>query len=229
MALREKLLAGEEVVHETTKHWMAPVRDSLFPVLLLIGAVLVGQIKPEGNDGIVGFIASIAGWIQIGLVVAGVAMIVYNLAAWRTAVFAVTNRRVIREEGLLSRRSSATLIESITDVKLVIPFIGSRLGYGDLSIVSQSGESGADRFKTISEPEGFRDHILGPNIRAATQAAATAPATAPIAEAAPPPAREPAVAVDETATLARLSELRDTGVITAEEYEAKKAEILSRI
>jgi Bacterial PH domain/Short C-terminal domain len=223
VALKEKLLAGEEVVHETTKHWMAPVRDSLFPVLLLIGAVLVGQIKPEGNDGIVGFIASIAGWIQIGLVVAGVAMIVYNLAAWRTAVFAVTNRRVIREEGLLSRRSSATLIDSITDVKLVIPFLGSRLGYGDLSIVSQSGESGADRFKTITEPEGFRDHILGPNVHAAM------PAAASVAASAPPPAPEPAVPVDETATLARLAELRDSGVITAEEYEAKKAEILSRI
>jgi uncharacterized membrane protein YdbT with pleckstrin-like domain len=219
VAVKDKLLAGEEVVHQTTKHWMAPLRDSIFPVLLLIGAVLVGQIKPEGNDGIVGFIASLAGWIQIGLVVAGVAMIAYNLVAWRTAVFAVTNLRVIREEGLLSRRSSATLLDSITDVKLVIPFIGSRLGYGDLSIVSQSGESGADRFKTITEPEGFRDHILGPNVRATT----------PVAAAAPTPAPEPAVPVDESATLARLAELRDSGAITAEEYDAKKAEILSRI
>jgi hypothetical protein len=30
-------------------------------------------------------------------------------------------------------------------------------------------------------------------------------------------------------TLTRLAELRDSGVISAEEYEAKKAEILSRI
>lgn len=227
MALNDKLLAGEEILHQTTKHWMAPLRDSIFPVLLLIGAVLVGQIKPEGNDGIVGFIASIARWIQIGLVVVGIAMIAYNLVAWRTAVFAVTNRRVIREEGLLSRRSSATLIDSITDVKLVIPFLGSRLGYGDLSIVSQSGESGADRFKTITQPEGFRDHILGPGIRSTTPAAP--PVAAPVAPAAPPPAAEPAVPVDETATLARLAELRDSGAITAEEYETKKAEILSRI
>jgi hypothetical protein len=31
------------------------------------------------------------------------------------------------------------------------------------------------------------------------------------------------------ATLERLAELRDSGAITAEEYEAKKAEILSRL
>jgi hypothetical protein len=30
-------------------------------------------------------------------------------------------------------------------------------------------------------------------------------------------------------TLTRLAELRDSGAITAEEYEAKKAEILSRL
>ncbi len=227
MALKEKLLAGEEVLYQSEKHWIAPVRDSIIPVLLLIGAVLLGQIAPASGDGIVGFIGSVAGWIQIGLVIAGVAMIAYNLVVWRTAVFAVTNRRVIREEGMLSRRSSATLIESITDVKLALPFIGSKLGYGDLNIVGQSGESGADSFKTITHPEGFRDHILSRNVGSTSPAAVPAVPPAP-APASPAPAAAAPV-TDDTATLQRLAELRDSGAITSDEYEAKKSEILARL
>ena len=223
-------MAGETVVHESQKHWIAPVRDSIVAVLLLVGAVILGNIAPSGD----GAIATIMRWIQIGLVVVGVAMIAYNLVVWRSAIFAVTNRRVIREEGLLSRRSSATLVESITDVRMNIPFIGSRLGYGDLNIVTSSGEAGADQFKTIRNPEGFRDHVLSREMRDESPApspatvvptAATAATEAPAA----PPAPPAAAALDETQTLERLAELRDIGVITAEEYEAKKAEILSRI
>ena len=54
------------------------------------------------------------------------------------------------------------------------------------------------------------------------QAAPPTPAPAPT----PPP---PSVADDPTATLERLAALRDRGLITADEYDAKKREILERI
>jgi len=53
-------------------------------------------------------------------------------------------------------------------------------------------------------------------------AVASTPAPAPSAPAAAP-------VEDVTETLAKLADLRDKGVITAEDYEAKKAELLSRI
>ena len=58
------------------------------------------------------------------------------------------------------------------------------------------------------------------------------PVAAPLPAAAPPPP-PPSAPVDEslevTQTLARLADLRDRGAITAEEYEAKKAELLGRL
>jgi hypothetical protein len=39
----------------------------------------------------------------------------------------------------------------------------------------------------------------------------------------------PTAADDATATLERLASLRDRGLITAEEYDAKKRELLERI
>lgn len=64
---------------------------------------------------------------------------------------------------------------------------------------------------------------------------APVPASPPAPPAAPAPSSEPAApsggspADDATATLERLASLRDRGLITAEEYDAKKRELLERI
>ncbi len=58
-------------------------------------------------------------------------------------------------------------------------------------------------------------------------AAPAAPAPAPAAPAGPPPA---AMSGDEvTAALGRLGDLRDRGIVTPEEFEAKKRELLGRL
>jgi hypothetical protein len=57
--------------------------------------------------------------------------------------------------------------------------------------------------------------------------AQAAPASAP---AAPAPAPRPTMSADDvTRTLANLADLRDRGAISAEEYEAKKADLLGRL
>jgi uncharacterized membrane protein YdbT with pleckstrin-like domain len=219
MAVKDHLLANEQVVFESKKHWIAPVRDSWTAVLLLLAALVVNRISPDDANGIVGSIEWLLGWIVIGLVVVGLAMIAYNIVVWRTAEFAITNQRVAREEGLISRRSSATVLSAITDVQTRIPFLGSRLGYGDVLVMAQSGEAGADKMLSITQPEEFRQQVL------AQASSRTSPPPA-----APAPSPEPAAAApDDMATLERLAALRDSGAISAEEYEAKKAEILGRL
>ena len=83
----------------------------------------------------------------------------------------------------------------------------------------------------------------GPAIRTPSAASMTPveAAAVPAAAAPPPPAPAPAPApatapapsqmsADEvTRTLASLADLRDRGAITAEEYEAKKADLLGRL
>ncbi len=75
--------------------------------------------------------------------------------------------------------------------------------------------AGSDRVTVIDESGG------------APAAAAAVPAEpAPVAPATSPPASP---ADDATATLERLASLRDRGLITPEEYDAKKRELLERI
>ena len=51
MALKDNLIANEEIVFESQKHWFSPLRDSLIPILLLLGAYFVGWLSPDSQSG----------------------------------------------------------------------------------------------------------------------------------------------------------------------------------
>ncbi len=225
--IQGNLIAGETVEYQTTKHWMAPVADSKWAILLLLGALLLAWLAPENNGAITGFLADAMGFVKVLLLIGGIGSIVYNIVAWRTAAYTVTNRRVLGRDGLLRRRSTDTMLASINDVQLETSVIGRSLGYGDITIVSSSGRVGTDAFTSVEHVEAFKQHVMEAKER--LDNASTAASPAPQAATAPAPAAPAATTTDVTATLASLAQLRDSGAITAEEYEAKKAELLSRI
>jgi hypothetical protein len=231
-SIAENLIASEQIVFGSKKHWLAPARDSIPAVLMLLGAGLITWLMPSSSNSIVDFFAglmSIARWV---LLIGGIGWIVYNIVVWRTAEFAVTSLRVLRYEGFIQRRSSETLLMAVSDVKLNVGIVGKSLGYGDLRIFTQSGDAGADEFKTITQPAAFRNAMM--EIKVQDQVASRpAPAPAPVAAPAPAPvapvASVPSTAEDQAARLVKLAELRDQGVISPAEFEAKKAEILARM
>lgn len=215
MSSRVDLLAGEEIIFSTSKHWLSPLRASAIPVAMLIAAWVLYAILPEAEGGIGGWFVGLLELVRTALVVGGIGAIIYHLIVWRTAVFAITDQRVLRDEGLAARRTSSTMLSAVTDVQTRVSFMGGRFGYGDVIVTGKAGSAAADRFLTISGPNRFRDRLM----QAASRLVAT--------EAAPNAAG--AAADDPMTTLARLAELRDAGTLTVEEFEAKKAEILARI
>ena len=154
MAIADSLIAGETIVFESRKHWMAPIRASLTAGLMVIGAAFVRWLSPSG-EGLFGTIGGILDLIALGLFLTGIGWIIYNIVAWRTAEFAVTNMRVLREEGLAKHRSSTTLLSSLSDVKTSVGMLGRQLGYGDITLLTTSGSSGEDRFLCDHPPDGI--------------------------------------------------------------------------
>ncbi len=138
----------------------------------------------------------------------------------------MTNRRVLGTEGLLRRRSTDSLLTSISDVRVNVPFLGRGLGYGNIKILSSSGDAGGDTFTSMRAVDAFKKNLM--EQKAGSGALAEARSTTPAAAAAPVVAAAPTSA-DLTKTLGDLAKLRDAGAITPEEYEAKKADLLSRI
>jgi uncharacterized membrane protein YdbT with pleckstrin-like domain len=222
-----RLISGEEVILETKKHWFAPVADSKWAILMIVGALLLNWVQPDATDGVMGFLARTIELLRIGLFLGGLGWIIYNVVAWRTAYYAVSNRRVLCHEGLLRSRSTDTLLTSIADLRTNVSAIGRMLGFGTIRIMSASGEAGSDTFTSVRDVEAFKRQILeqksDPKLVSQSPSAPAAPAVS-VAPAAPA-----ASASDMTATLGELAKLRDAGAITPEEYEAKKADLLSRI
>ena len=96
------------------------------------------------------------------------------------------------------------------------------LGFGDLTILTSSGEAGTDTFKTVRKVDEFKKVIFeqktaqgDKQIDRMASAAKSGAVTSDSATAA--------------AALADLAKLRDAGAITPAEYEGKKAELLARI
>jgi hypothetical protein len=238
VAIADSLIAGETIVYETKKHWMAPIRASLTAVLLILGAWLIRWLSPSG-EGLFGTIGGILDLIALGLFLTGLGWIIYNIVAWRTAEFAVTDMRILREEGLASHRSSTTLLSSLSDVKTSVGMLGRQLDYGDITLLTTSGGSGEDRFLTIAHALDFRGAVMAQKLQG--QGGGAAPGSVPPAGASPavvPAAASVTTAAtpaqvrsvnDDADTLRRLAELRDSGAISAEDYEAKKTEILARM
>jgi uncharacterized membrane protein YdbT with pleckstrin-like domain len=226
--LDERLITGETIVRTTSKHWIAPLGDSKWAILMIIGALLAAWLQGDSTTGVTGFFNRGLELVRLALFLGAIAWIVYNIVAWRTAEYHVTNRRVFGTDGLVRRRQTDTLLTSIADVKTTIPWLGRMLGFGHIRIVSASGEAGADSFTNVRDIEPFKREILEQKAGVGAtgeRAAATPPAVAPPPTASPPPQS----ANDITATLGELARLRDAGAITAEEYEAKKVELLARL
>ncbi|HEU5204593.1 MAG TPA: PH domain-containing protein [Candidatus Limnocylindrales bacterium] len=223
--LDKNLLSGEQVIFETRKHWFSPVRTSLIAILILIGALALRWFAPEGQR-VLGFIGSLMDLAGIVLLIAGIAWVGYNVAEFLSAHFGVTNMRVLRYEGLLRRSSSETMLSTLTDVRLDEPALGRMLGFGNLRILTASGAAGEDEFKTVARAKELRTAIQEQKAAMLTGGTATPPATPDVVVPATPP---PAPANDTASSLAAIDNLRAQNLISDEEYQAKRNEILGRL
>ncbi len=217
-----RLIAGEEVIFQTEKHWLAPVTDSWMAVLLILGALVLAWLQTPETNGIMGFFNRVLNLLEIALFLGGVGWIIYNIVAWRSAKYMLTNHRVLFTEGLLRKKSAETLLASISDVRMTQGFIGRSLGFGNIQILGTSGEAGADNFTSIRGADALKKKMLEQKIAtASTPGAAAAPAARP--------ATPQSGQSDTMATLSSLAALRDSGAITPDEYESKKTELLGRL
>ena len=215
------LISGEHIVFATRRHWAALLVDSGWAMLMLLGSFVLAWVQPEATGGLLGFVGRMTELLRLGLFLAGSGWIVYNVVAWRTAEYVVSNRRVLGQEGLVRRRSTDALLSSVSDIRTVSPALGRVLGYGHVRIISAAGEAGKDTFTAVRAAEVFKHAVL--EQKAGSAASRVSPST--------PAGTAPAVtsASEVLRLLGELAQLRDAGAITTEDYEAKKAEWLRRI
>src|SRR5215831_17587548 len=159
-ATSSQLISNEQIVYSTRKHWAALIVDSVWAILLLLAALLISWLESDSTTGIVGFFNRVLDMLRLAAFLVGLVWIAYNVVAWRTAEYFVSNLRVFGHEGLLRRRESETLLTSVSDIETSQGLVGRTLGYGNIKIISAAGRPGTDTFTAVHDPMSFKRTII---------------------------------------------------------------------
>ncbi|MDQ3870749.1 MAG: PH domain-containing protein [Chloroflexota bacterium] len=258
MRYADTLLAGGEVVlRRARQHWIALLlgsRNALLPWAAGIAAFFFGSLVVSPHSDV---LADLLGTLAAVLLLAGLALFLIRLWQWWAQDYLITNRRIVKVEGIINKRSADSSLEKITDAILHQDLLARLLGYGDLDIVT-AADAAIDRYRMLDRAPEFKREMLnakhsfememsyrpppGPPIhspprpqpgpaRRAQEASPSPSRGTPASPAAAPPSRPPgsATPIEILDVLARLADLRDRGAITPAEYETKKAELLARL
>lgn len=230
MAYVEELLGrGEQIVYESRQHIVVLVSRILTELGLIALLVAAGVASAAFNEQrVLGMPASdliLTMTFVISLIVLFSAF--WDYFRWTAEQYILTDRRVIQVRGVLNKTIIDSSLSKINDIALSQNLIGRTLDFGTLEILTGSQETN-HVMKDVASPFEFKrllqeakyQHDHGYGYLEAHHPAAPAAA----APAAPHPA-----AVEMQHTLAELARLRDRGILSSDEFEAKKREILSRM
>jgi membrane protein YdbS with pleckstrin-like domain len=204
MAIEEQLQPGEEILYRAY-----PTRLPLIPWGVGVAASLVaaGLAWNLLDNQPLTLAAGALALVFLGAVL-------FKLAVLRSHDYVLTNRRVVLEEGILSRRSVDASLGKINTVEHRQTLWGRLLGYGEVEIDTAS-ETGTTRYHGISRPLEFKRAILS-----------AVEGYRFLGSSAPPPA---AAALSPAEKIRQLKGLLDEGLISPQEFEAKRQELLAEM
>ncbi len=214
---------GERAALRTRQHWLATFIDGRVPWALFLAAVVLIVLRLQMHGD--GFAEQAIGVGILVLMVVSLVLLGRLYWSWYAQDYIVTNRRVLKVEGILNKRSADSSLEKINDAVLEQNLFGRIFGYGDLDIMTASEDS-VDRYRMLDQAPRFKKIMLDEKHRLETELVRM-PSPPARAGAAPGPRF---MAADEvTKALTNLAELRDSGAITADDFEAKKQDLLARL
>lgn len=205
----EKLLGeNEQVVLTARQSWVVLVRSAFINlVIALVIVVLASALGWATTDN--------RSYLLMLLLMIPVGRFVWAFIRWLNREYIVTNRRVVQVDGTVNKNVIDSSLEKVNDVRMTQSVIGRLLNYGDVEILTGS-ELGVNRFERISSPIKFKTAMLNEKEKLGFDE--MPPAAAPV----PKP-------VEISALIAQLNALHKEGLITDEEFQKKKAELLARM
>ncbi|HNT24084.1 MAG TPA: PH domain-containing protein [Anaerolineales bacterium] len=209
--LESLLSEREKVLLITRQHWF------LLASAIFVECVAILIIFAAAVAAAVAFPPFIILIVAVGflLLMLPLGTMTRDILVWTNRQYLVTNRRVMQIAGIFNKNVTDSSLEKVNDVKMSQSVLGRMFNYGDIEILTAS-ELGVNLFRQIENPIGFKTAMLNAKeeLERGEEAYRIPSVGAPI---------DPAV------LLTQLAQLRQQGIITEEEFQRKKAELLSKM
>jgi Bacterial PH domain/Short C-terminal domain len=227
------LATGERVLVVRRRHWLTFIDAARwFALALLAGLVLGGLDQSVSDGGLTGVLSTFLGWGFWIFLLVGVAGVGWYFLAWQRERYLVTTRRVIEAGGVVNKYTRDTSLSMITDMLVSHPWLGRIFGYGEIDLLTAS-EAGTSKIRFLPNADEFKKSLLDARHEYELDVGggrAVQAAFAPIASAPPVTVEGSSLTAEELdKSITHLADLRDRGLLTDEQFEEKKRDLLDRL
>lgn len=205
---RGLLAENERLVFDLRPHWLALAGPALWTVLTLVAIVWADNVIPDDWEPTGAII------LKVVIFILWFVLAVVPFLRWRFTMFVLTSDRLITRRGIVSKDSKEIPLERINDVAFTQSVLERIFGAGDLMIES-AGETGQTRITNVRKPELVQLAIYKESEENSNRMMRGG---RPIE--APP---------EVTQQLEALARLRDQGVLSDQEFQSKKQDLLRRL
>lgn len=213
--LHSLLGENEEILLVSRQHWFVlfgMVALELIAMIILVVVIAVAKASLPNYPISYGFFLLLIPLISL----------VREYLIWWNRQYVITSRRVIQISGIINKNVIDSSLEKVNDVKMVQSFWGRLYGFGNVEILTAS-ELGVNLFKRIGNPVRFKTTMLNAKSRLEMEQAGAFLNRENEGE------PNEVQSSDIPSLLERLGALREKGVLTEEEFEKKKADLLAKM
>lgn len=206
----KNLHADEQLVLDLRRHWWTYTPS----LAALAASVVFGIVVLVRTDG------SALRMVAAALVAGCLVWFGVRYIQWMTTELVLTSNRLIFRTGIIAKRGIEIPLDRINTIFFSQKVWERLIGVGDL-VVESASATGAQRFDDMKRPADIQNQIYiqkeeQERRRRGEPSAPSAPAAS-----APPP--------DVSQRLAQLTDLHSQGLISDEEFEAKRADLLGQL
>lgn len=217
--LKKLLGEGEEMLYVDRQHWLVLLRNIFVEGVAILAILVLTIFLWTYFAG-----QTWQSWLLLLLLLLiwPVVSLLIDFFQWFNRKYIVTNWRVIQLSGVINKDVIDSSLEKVNDIELTQSFFGRIFNFGTVEILTAS-EIGVNKFQTIREPVKFKTVIVNAKEQLGHDDDHVGYAkTGPAVQAAPTPADIPAM-------IERLDDLRKRGVLSEEEFQRSKQQLLQKL
>jgi len=192
---KEQLLPGENLIAQVHQH-----------SIILIGPILLNIV----SAGVFIALSSFVRWWFVAFDLVPLAYLAWEIVVRQRREYIVTDRRVVKQDGIFSITSFDASLDKINNVFHEQTLFGRLFKYGTVGFETAS-EQGTTVFPFVPDPVRFKNQIVQQREMYKSHLPA------------------PDVGQNIPKLLEELASLRDRNIISHSEFEGKKQSLLSKI